>query len=107
MRAKPSPVLQDRDPESGDSGCGASGSQGGVPGLFTILGSSLPAKIRCSGRPQTQRVFAPLPNGAPRQDRKSTRLNSSHQIISYAVFCLKKKKTQLQHQNHIIPTSTP
>src|SRR5258708_21921627 len=28
-----------------------------------------------------------------RRDRKSTRLNSSHQIISYAVFCLKKKKT--------------
>src|SRR5258708_11201994 len=28
-----------------------------------------------------------------RIDRKSTRLNSSHQIISYAVFCLKKKKT--------------
>src|SRR5258708_11771262 len=26
------------------------------------------------------------------QDRKSTRLNSSHQIISYAVFCLKKKR---------------
>src|SRR5258708_27988448 len=31
---------------------------------------------------------------APPEDRKSTRLNSSHQIISYAVFCLKKKKTQ-------------
>src|SRR5258708_10948460 len=29
---------------------------------------------------------------AKAQDRKSTRLNSSHQIISYAVFCLKKKK---------------
>src|SRR3712207_9020442 len=29
-----------------------------------------------------------------RQDRKSTRLNSSHANISYAVFCLKKKKTQ-------------
>src|SRR2546427_5871146 len=28
----------------------------------------------------------------PRQDRKSTRLNSSHSQISYAVFCLKKKK---------------
>src|SRR5258708_13673580 len=28
----------------------------------------------------------------PLRDRKSTRLNSSHQIISYAVFCLKKKK---------------
>src|SRR5258708_39129929 len=31
-------------------------------------------------------------NMAERIDRKSTRLNSSHQIISYAVFCLKKKK---------------
>src|SRR2546430_2196693 len=30
---------------------------------------------------------------SPRQDRKSTRLNSSHSQISYAVFCLKKKKT--------------
>src|SRR5436189_3013399 len=33
----------------------------------------------------------PLLNGT-RQDRKSTRLNSSHRCISYAVFCLKKKK---------------
>src|SRR5947208_9214974 len=32
---------------------------------------------------------------ALREDRKSTRLNSSHQIISYAVFCLKKKKEQV------------
>src|SRR5712671_1898849 len=32
---------------------------------------------------------------AKSQDRKSTRLNSSHQIISYAVFCLKKKKARL------------
>src|SRR5947208_10202156 len=31
-------------------------------------------------------------------DRKSTRLNSSHQIISYAVFCLKKKNTLLKHK---------
>src|SRR5438552_7126805 len=31
---------------------------------------------------------------APVIDRKSTRLNSSHQIISYAVFCLKKKKNK-------------
>src|SRR5256885_13167624 len=29
-----------------------------------------------------------------KQDRKSTRLNSSHLVISYAVFCLKKKKTE-------------
>src|SRR5688572_31631401 len=32
-------------------------------------------------------------HGHPEQDRKSTRLNSSHSQISYAVFCLKKKKT--------------
>src|SRR5258708_15803372 len=34
----------------------------------------------------------------PFEDRKSTRLNSSHQIISYAVFCLKKKKDRTLHQ---------
>src|SRR5256885_7282853 len=33
-----------------------------------------------------------LPFHAGRSDRKSTRLNSSHLVISYAVFCLKKKK---------------
>src|SRR5207244_10829987 len=33
----------------------------------------------------------PLDHRDPTSDRKSTRLNSSHQIISYAVFCLKKK----------------
>src|SRR5258708_9968120 len=32
------------------------------------------------------------------RDRKSTRLNSSHQIISYAVFCLKKKTTNIYGQ---------
>src|SRR3712207_7779330 len=34
--------------------------------------------------------------GVAREDRKSTRLNSSHANISYAVFCLKKKKIQLR-----------
>src|SRR5258708_24539893 len=34
----------------------------------------------------------PSQRAHPALDRKSTRLNSSHQIISYAVFCLKKKK---------------
>src|SRR5438552_5048553 len=33
------------------------------------------------------------------EDRKSTRLNSSHQIISYAVFCLKKKNTRYKRRN--------
>src|SRR5256885_8127850 len=51
-----------------------------------------------------------------RRDRKSTRLNSSHLVISYAVFCLKKKKTHpitpldrplthriLYHRYHFLP----
>src|SRR3989454_8261465 len=33
------------------------------------------------------------------EDRKSTRLNSSHLVISYAVFCLKKKKTAHAHSS--------
>src|SRR5690348_18054529 len=46
-----------------------------------------------------------------RQDRKSTRLNSSHPSISYAVFCLKKKKNtqksimELQHNITSTPTT--
>src|SRR5207244_8562601 len=40
-------------------------------------------------RPRASRC---RPQPRPGSDRKSTRLNSSHQIISYAVFCLKKKK---------------
>src|SRR2546422_6913783 len=38
-----------------------------------------------------------LPAGLTHQDRKSTRLNSSHGYISYAVFCLKKKKREAYH----------
>src|SRR5258708_21566906 len=50
-------------------------------------------------------LFASLT--ADPRDRKSTRLNSSHQIISYAVFCLKKKKKKKRqtwsnhHEKHI------
>src|SRR5256886_12532018 len=41
---------------------------------------------------------------APRIDRKSTRLNSSHSQISYAVFCLKKKKHSSEsHTTHLHP----
>src|ERR1039457_4241139 len=40
-----------------------------------------------------------------RSDRKSTRLNSSHLVISYAVFCLKKKKTQTQQNQTRTRTS--
>src|SRR5258708_22154923 len=45
---------------------------------------------------------------APSTDRKSTRLNSSHQIISYAVFCLKKKKKiTLEHARHFETAQDP
>src|SRR5256885_13274113 len=40
-----------------------------------------------AGFAECRRIF-----GAQERDRKSTRLNSSHLVISYAVFCLKKKK---------------
>src|SRR5438552_11639610 len=44
---------------------------------------------------------------AQQGDRKSTRLNSSHQIISYAVFCLKKKKKKKNSYNTRNNTSNP
>src|SRR2546429_3115822 len=49
---------------------------------------------------QHQRAFAremrvQVGRWIPRRDRKSTRLNSSHGYISYAVFCLKKKKNNV------------
>src|SRR5256885_10707400 len=37
----------------------------------------------------------------PDPDRKSTRLNSSHLVISYAVFCLKKKKRVIDRTNYV------
>src|SRR5258708_38846987 len=47
------------------------------------------------GRKRPGPAGKPEPAALRRIDRKSTRLNSSHQIISYAVFCLKKKKDRL------------
>src|SRR5688572_31046990 len=44
--------------------------------------------------PRFVRLFAGAAISSGGADRKSTRLNSSHSQISYAVFCLKKKKTQ-------------
>src|SRR2546422_3443436 len=49
---------------------------------------------------EVQRAVLPVESGhgtiqaGPGEDRKSTRLNSSHGYISYAVFCLKKKKRE-------------
>src|SRR5207244_5187644 len=54
------------------------------PTTATIAGSA----YNCSA---TRTAVSSLPESSTTRDRKSTRLNSSHQIISYAVFCLKKK----------------
>src|SRR5215471_20368402 len=59
---------------------------------YTTLFRSLPPLPRSPGARRMRirrRHFEALASG--RQDRKSTRLNSSHVEISYAVFCLKKK----------------
>ena len=57
--------------------------------LVPQLSSVLPKDVNISSR-LTKNI---------QLDRKSTRLNSSHKPISYAVFCLKKKKTQKTHTN--------
>src|SRR6516162_2372648 len=62
--------------------------------IYTLsLHDALPISARIRRGP----VPAPAPYGVPvvRGDRKSTRLNSSHLVISYAVFCLKKKNKRM------------
>src|SRR5258708_25042882 len=58
-----------------------------------ICCAAIPAAAPCASRAAARWRCVARP--APTPDRKSTRLNSSHQIISYAVFCLKKKKKPL------------
>src|SRR5215211_5921848 len=69
------------------------------PTRITILGTEFAGEIISVGKEVTRyqpgdQVFGytGLGLGAYAEDRKSTRLNSSHTVISYAVFCLKKKK---------------
>src|SRR5258708_17036929 len=57
---------------------------------YTTLFRSPDAKRKTGEKRSLPRSFGI--SIVPERDRKSTRLNSSHQIISYAVFCLKKKK---------------
>src|SRR5258708_11170846 len=58
------------------------------------------SQLRAGHDGDAEQFHAMLPHqrvdGGQRVDRKSTRLNSSHQIISYAVFCLKKKSERRQ-----------
>src|SRR2546422_7284317 len=67
---------------------------------YTTLFRS-PCWWTCSHRPIPSTTVTPLWRSAPARistDRKSTRLNSSHGYISYAVFCLKKKKNEHRQQ---------
>src|SRR2546430_12369909 len=75
----------------------------GWDGPFPLLSSPalsplLSSRAGASPRPRAARRPA-------RTDRKSTRLNSSHSQISYAVFCLKKKNTQ-RCQRGMLPVCT-
>src|SRR6266566_6230995 len=65
------------------------GCSGQQPGVAELLRRGIPGRAHGSLFPGSWRTG---PRGAV--DRKSTRLNSSHLVISYAVFCLKKKKKE-------------
>src|SRR5260221_9910031 len=63
---------------------------------YTTLFRSCDSRRRSTRRPLRGRGRS-SPGGG---DRKSTRLNSSHTVISYAVFCLKKKEHTSELQSH-------
>src|SRR2546430_8124836 len=65
----------------------AENNGGGLPEFPLPLGEQSHA---CGGDIMIEKLMTPQQTA---KDRKSTRLNSSHSQISYAVFCLKKKKT--------------
>src|SRR2546429_1923737 len=59
---------------------------------YTTLFRSSTAKRPVAPLPTQLHILSAFPSRMRPSDRKSTRLNSSHGYISYAVFCLKKKK---------------
>src|SRR2546430_12382334 len=74
--------------------------------IYTLsLHDALPISARRAPSPGAAPAVAPARPGGPRRrdgrDRKSTRLNSSHSQISYAVFCLKKKKKNQRINTYI------
>src|SRR3989454_2334551 len=66
-----------------------------------LVGTSSGRSVRTTNS-TAERATASGQFTLPRADRKSTRLNSSHLVISYAVFCLKKKKKRCPPQYHLI-----
>src|SRR2546426_3455576 len=83
--------------------------------LFRSDASGAVAPVRGRGQADQEQPGAGIaearqrPRPVPLADRKSTRLNSSHLVISYAVFCLKKKKNkrQLSHRFRYVCATTP
>src|SRR5256885_13090295 len=71
------------------------------------LDHARPARDRSRGPPPGAGADREEVRGhpGPEKDRKSTRLNSSHLVISYAVFCLKKKKKSSQYSILHIPSA--
>src|SRR2546421_9488989 len=67
---------------------------------YTTLFRSNPQDSAAHGLPQILMVASRKHSSTGIQDRKSTRLNSSHDQISYAVFCLKKKKKRMKHKDY-------
>src|SRR2546426_5628032 len=64
----------------------------GVSGTLDFVLPGLESARAAPGQAQhDERHATPDDSGVHERDRKSTRLNSSHLVISYAVFCLKKK----------------
>src|SRR3712207_8293631 len=64
------------------------------------------ARVRRTQVLRLRRADTPMIDFFHRTDRKSTRLNSSHANISYAVFCLKKKKNYIDLQRIVEPVCT-
>src|SRR2546422_10733446 len=62
--------------------------------LFDRLATATVKLAQRHGRDADPKTVSVSEKRFPEKDRKSTRLNSSHGYISYAVFCLKKKKTE-------------
>src|SRR2546430_9499261 len=84
--------------------CGSDSCQEGFNVLLGWLDEQLPVRVAAHVLSKEIKAFLHVRSDGLRGrelDRKSTRLNSSHSQISYAVFCLKKKTTEVR-----LPRST-
>src|SRR5947208_16220603 len=82
-------------PEDCRAGRGAAGRQGVGQAMLRRVSDSAGRNKRPAGSHLPKLRRERIEGRRSGLDRKSTRLNSSHQIISYAVFCLKKKKKNI------------